>query len=352
MCRARGLGRVSVVALVTFGLAGCSASSPDPRPTVTPTPSPIAPVATNTPDLEVADATLPPSEMCPDPYVNGAPYVPEDGEPIRLQSTGSSAPLERYEPLPFETDAALQALVLEQLSGQRRHFGVVIKNVADGRGVVLAPDREFYAASLYKLWVMLEAFHQREVGMLDFDEPYIASDYYVREFGLNEGELALCDQITIRAALSAMIRISDNVAANLLLDRVGAGHVNTALAGLGLEVSMLAADGSLPITAEETALLLEAIVRGEAVSGEASREMLALLLSQVIDDRLPALLPDETLVAHKTGNWFNATHDAGIVFAPKATYVIVVLSDYGFDHDAAPTMASLSRAVYDYYNGG
>jgi beta-lactamase class A len=215
--------------------------------------------------------------------------------------------------------------------------------------VDLAADRAFYAASLFKTWVMLEAYHQREAGLLDFGERYVVSDYY-EEFGLNPGELAACDQVAVGEALERMLRVSDNVAANLLLDRVGAGNVNAALRSLGLRASGLPADGSLPATAADMALLLEAIARRQAVSEAASDEMLALLASEAISDRLPALLPEDARVAHKTGSWQNATHDAGIVFSPRATYVIVLLTDFGFQEDGASPMARLSRAVYDYYN--
>ena len=78
--------------------------------------------------------------------------------------------------------------------------------------------------------------------------------------------------------------------------------------------------------------------------------MLTLLLSETVNDRLPALLPPDTPIAHKTGNWVNATHDAGIVFSPGATYVIVVLSDLGFEEDGVTPIARLSHAVYDYFN--
>ena len=44
--------------------------------------------------------------------------------------------------------------------------------------------------------------------------------------------------------------------------------------------------------------------------------------------------------------------DFDIVFSPNATYVIVVLTDFGFSDDGAGRIARLSRAVYDYYNGG
>jgi beta-lactamase class A len=108
----------------------------------------------------------------------------------------------------------------------------------------------------------------------------------------------------------------------------------------------------MPTTAAETALLLEAIYEGAAVNDAASARMLELLKTESIDDRIPALLPPGTEVAHKTGNWEDATHDAGIVYAPQATYLIAVLTDYGYADGGAPPIAALSRAVYEYYNGG
>jgi len=127
--------------------------------------------------------------------------------------------------------------------------------------------------------------------------------------------------------------------------------VNASLRNLGLVASAFRMDDSLPTTAGDMALLLEAIGRGQVISQAVSEDMVAALATESIDGRLPALLPQGTRVAHKTGSWENATHDAGIVFSPAATYVIVVLTDFGFSEDGASRIARLSRAVYDYYNG-
>lgn len=286
---------------------------------------------------------------CADPYPGGAPYQPEPGAAIRLRPIARPPALAAFEPLPFIDDPALAQVVRETIGAEAPRFAVVVKNMADGRGVTLAPERTFYAASLFKTWVMLEAYHQREEGLLDFDEQYIVSPYY-QASKLNSFELSPCSVVTASAVLQAMIRITDNVAANLLLDRVGGGNVNETLRNIGLITAAIPADGSLPASAGDMALLLEGIARGQAVSQQASEEMLALLATQTINDRLPALLPPGTTVAHKTGNWANANHDAGIVFSPGATYVIVVLTDYGFGGGVSGRIARLSRAVYDYYN--
>jgi beta-lactamase class A len=234
------------------------------------------------------------------------------------------------------------------LGTEAPHVSVVVKNLGDGRGVSIGSDRVYYAASLYKTWVMLELFHQREAGFIDFGEEFIVSDYY-SELGLNPGELEVCSRTTIDHAMRRMMRISDNVAANMLLDRAGVTNTNNALRNLGLAVTGVSG-GSLPTTAGGTAHLLEAIARGRAVSEGASLEMFALLASESIADRIPALLPPGTVVAHKTGNWETATHDAGIVISPGARYLFVALTDYGYRDDGATPIARLSRAVYDYYN--
>ena len=349
--------RWCVLGCLALLLAACSSGgptvllAPTSTPTALPTATPIPPTPTSTPRPSATPAELSvggPQATCSDPYPGGAPYEPEPDEPIRLGPRGQPPALARYQPLPFATDSALERVVRTSIGQDGGHIAVVVKNLADGRGVSVDSDRVFGSASLYKTWVLLEVYHQREAGLLDFDERYIVSDYYEEEFGLNPGELATCDQVTIDHVLERMIRASDNVAAHLMLDRVGAGNVNTTLRSLGLDVSGYLR--GLPTTAAEMALLLEAIARRQVVSGAASDEMLGLLSTTYFADRLVALLPEGTRVAHKTANSSNATHDAGIVFSPGATYVIVVLTDFGFGGDGATPIARISRAVYDYYN--
>ena len=353
-------GAARAVWLVALGLAlvacGGSASAPAPTGTVTPrttfvaTPSPEPPEATATPSRERAGPT--PTPKCPDPYIDGAPYQPTPDAPLRLRPAGSPPPVGRYTPLDLETDAALARVIRRSIRGEEEHVAVVVKNLEDGRGFALDGERSFYGASLYKTWLLLELFHQYEAGLIDSGERYRVTDFYEREYGLNDGELDACDEVTLEDAARRMMRVSDNVAANLVLDRLGPGNVNLALNGLGLTGSGFGPQNSLPTTAEDMALLLEAIGRHGALSRSASEAMVLYLGLEVVDTRLPALLPEGTRIAHKTGSWENATHDAGIVFSPDATYLIVVLTDYGFVTGGTELIARLSKAVYDYYNGG
>ncbi|MEX2160193.1 MAG: serine hydrolase [Dehalococcoidia bacterium] len=338
--------------LSIVGLAACGGGSASDA-------TPAAPAATRTPRPEPARASATPERTstphpatppaCADPYPGGAPYEPPPGEPVRLRPIGSPPPMPSYRPIGFSTDRALELVVKGTIGEEEaEHFSVYIKNIEDGKGVSIDVGRQFYAASLYKVWVMLEAYHQRNAGLLDFSEGYIGSSYYV-SLGLNPGEVDACEQISLDRAIERMMAISDNVAANMVLDRVGARNINTALSGFGMRSTGFLG-GQMPTTAADMALLMEAIARGGALNETTSLEMLARLESEVIDDRIPALLPAGTFVAHKTGSWEDATHDAGIVVSPDATYVLVILTDYGYADGGAERIAGLSKAVYDYYN--
>ena len=341
------------VAVVAF-VAACGGSSstvmitPNPTSKVVLTPPPPTerpPVASST---RVAP-TITVEGPCNDPYLNGAPYEPIPGTPIQILPHGAPEPLRPFQFELPQPDAALARVVRESVGDLVDHFSVLVKNLDDGTGMVLDPDRDFYAASLYKTWVMLEAFAQHEDGLLDWSELYVVSQYY-EAFGLNPGELRECDVVALGDVLDRMMGRTDNVAANILLERVGAGNINRSLRNLGLDLSGFYVEGTLPTTAREAALLLEAIYEQAAVSEEASARMLELLKTESIDNRIPALLPLDTEVAHKTGNWQDATHDAGIVFSPNTTYIIVALTDFGYTDGGATPIAELSLAVYNYYN--
>ena len=341
-------GAVLLALTVACGGANDASPAPSVEPAATSTPPRPAPTPQPTAKPATAEVAAVPTPRCPDPYPAGAPFQPTPGAPIRLQPIGSAPAIAPYQPIPFVRDAALERVMRGTLGEEDEHFGVYVKSLADGKGGTISRNRSFYAASLYKTWVLLEALHQRDAGLLDLDETLIVSDYYA-SLGLNSGELEACERVSVREAIGRMMSVSDNVAANLALDRVGAWNVNLAIEALGLGASGFVG-GSLPTTAADMALLLEAVAQGQALNEASSGETLLLLGSEVVDGRLPALLPAEARVAHKTGSWDTATHDAGIVFSPKATYIIVVLTDYGYADGGAERIAELSRAVYDYYN--
>ncbi len=278
------------------------------------------------------------------------PAVPAvtTGQPPSSASA-EALPLARcWEPSEFRPDPELEALIVSSLGPEVERYGVVVRNLTDGTEAAIQPEKVFYAASLYKLAVLYEVYRQERQGQLDFAQTLTVTEKYA-EYDL--GTLALLgwstgSVITVAQAVEAMVTVSDNASAVLLADLVGWHTIDEGLRELGLR-SMRVNDPELPVTASDLARLLDRIACGAAVDERASREMIALLARQRVRDRLPALLPEGVVVANKTGNWSTATHDAGIVYSPRATYVIVVLSETA---GRSEPIARLSAAVYTYLN--
>ena len=74
--------------------------------------------------------------------------------------------------------------------------------------------------------------------------------------------------------------------------------------------------------------------------------MLARLERQQINDRLPAQLPSDVVIAHKTGNLTGLAHDAGIIFTKTGPRVVVAMTWNALDEDAADFISSIGSLVY------
>lgn len=268
--------------------------------------------------------------------------------PVATRIVGSRyvPPTPPYNPPPFRLDISLESQIRKSLGENVANYGVVVKRLSDGGGVTINADREFYAASLFKVLVMFEVFKQRESKLLGFDESLTFTPPYV-EYALGDWRWPLWSQVSVRELQEAMITESDNVAAIMLHDRVGGYNIIADYKSIGLKHTDITTD-TMPTSAGDMAMWLEMIARGKAVNEKSSQGMIDLLARQKINDRLPALLPTGIKVAHKTGNWDNATHDVGVVYAPRGAYVIAVLSDKA---GQTKGVAELSRLVYEYFEG-
>jgi beta-lactamase class A len=70
--------------------------------------------------------------------------------------------------------------------------------------------------------------------------------------------------------------------------------------------------------------------------------------------RIPALLPQEATVAHKTGSLYNTSSDVGIVWTPdgRAFALAIYVTGQGSKGNREARIAQLARAIYDGYASG
>jgi beta-lactamase class A len=155
-----------------------------------------------------------------------------------------------------------------------------------------------------------------------------------------------------------MITSSSNFATNLLVDVVGVPVIRTALDELKIEgITVLrgvedhaAFEAGLnnEVTANGLLKLLRLIAEGNAYGEEASAQMREILLDQRFKSGIPAGLPQEARVAHKTGNISTVHHDAGIVYLEgRKPYVLVILTQFASETGLTTAVADVSRDIYE-----
>ena len=266
----------------------------------------------------------------------------------------------------------LRSDIDKELAGKKGVYAVAFKDLKTGKEVRINDQVIYHAASTMKTPVMIEVYRQAEEGKFSLtDEIELKNEFksivdgsaYSLDPG-DDSETELYKHIgerrTIDSLLYQMIIVSSNFATNLIIQKAGAENVTKYMRQLGakdIQVLRGVEDGKAfekglnnTTTAHDLALIFEKIAKGEAVNDAASKAMINILLDQRFNEIIPALLPKDVKVAHKTGSITHVHHDSGIVLLPDGRkYVLVLLSkDWENEKEAIQTMANISLLIYKY----
>jgi beta-lactamase class A len=276
-----------------------------------------------------------------------------------------------------EGEAPLEALegrVRAEFARSSGVFALAFLDLEDGARRLLINDTvTFHAASTMKTPVMIEVFKQAAEGRFTLEDSLSVKNEFHSIVDSSLYSLSLDDdseeklydrigeQAAIRDLVYDMIVYSSNLATNILIDWVGAENTTRAMRDMGAARIMVRRgleDGKAyalglnnTTSAADLLVIFEKLGQGTVVSPEASQSMIDILLDQQFKDVIPALLPPEVKVAHKTGWISTARHDSGLVFLPDGRrYVLVLLSkNWESDELATEVLTKVSRMVYDFY---
>lgn len=246
---------------------------------------------------------------------------------------------------------------------------VVFRTLDGADELLVNPDLEMHAASTMKVPVMIELFRRARAGALALDDriPIVnefhsivdGSPYRLDASDDSDADVYkhVGDAMSYRDLCEAMITVSSNFAANLLIEHLGATAIQAttdALGARGMHVLRGVEDNKAfakglnnTTTARALATLMESIASGRAAEADASREMVDILSRQHFNDRIPAGLPHGIRVAHKTGDITRIQHDAAIVFAGRPYVLVILIRGLDDAKKGSALAARISRIVYD-----
>jgi beta-lactamase class A len=269
--------------------------------------------------------------------------------------------------------AALHSEVETYLSQKKGTFAVWFQHLQQPElHFTINEDSLFHAASTMKTPVMIELFRRAERGDFTLSDSVKVENRFTSIVDGSEFQLSLNPEsndpferkdgkmATLYDLNHAMITYSSNIATNLIIQLVGAEETKQAMRNLGaknitikrglFDMKAFEADINNETTARDLGIIFEHLARGTAVSPEMDAKMVEVLKDQFYREVIPAMLPDDVVVANKTGSISGVVHDSGIVFLPGGqSYVMVFLSkNLPGNSIGTETGATLSKMICDF----
>ena len=213
-------------------------------------------------------------------------------------------------------------------------------------------------ASVLKLFVAIAAHQAGAAGRLDLDATTAIDDLPPSRWPSVLTSLRGDHRFTTAELAGLMLATSDNRIADHLVMRLGFDAVNRVAAGIGCHSTRLAAGFGDDVlgqpgranvnTAADCATALAAIWQLAELA-----PLRAAMRSSLFNSRILALLPDEVVVAHKTGSLTGVVNDIGVIHAARGDLTACFLTDGQTDAGAAAqAIARCARRAYDAWQQG
>lgn len=230
------------------------------------------------------------------------------------------APATTYTRTYSPTDVGITALITQFAQSRSGVFGVSFAELDGlGRRAAYQENRIFQTASTYKLFVAYGTLKRIESGQWSWSDQVVGGR-----------DIAKC--------FDDMIVLSDNPCANVLLERIGYTTITNEIRAIGLSKSSFVTSYK-QTTAQDLTTFLGALYSGQLLSPGSTQTLISAMQRNVYRKGIPA--GTGVPVADKVGFLYGLLHDAAIVYSPKGTYVLTILTD----GSSWGTIADLARQI-------
>ncbi len=254
------------------------------------------------------------------------------------------------------------------------HFGLAAQRLDADRPILYHAEDIFPTASVIKLVLLVEYFAQVAAGRLKPEQAVtIRAEDQVGGSGVLK-DLQPGLRLRLHDLATLAITVSDNTAANLLIEQVGGlACLNRRLERLGMDHTTFGRPFVFDSPADNTGApldflgLLVRLARQQLINPAISQKMLDLMRRQQLMEYIPRYLPyhpfaaeygltQTVTVANKVGMLPGTVNDTAVITTPSLTYVLVIFTrdcpdtTPDPDNEGALLVARLSKRIYDYFH--
>jgi beta-lactamase class A len=299
--------------------------------------------------------------------------APAAAQSNELQSSFDSAfGTEARQPQSFEAiyASSFGQRIAELADPAQGRIGVAAVDLATGEQIMVLGDQLFPMASTSKIAVAGTFLEMVEQGRftLTSEFPLLLPERSAR-FSSAKAPVRTGQYMPAIDLIEIMITRSSNPATDALLAAVGGpSAVNDWVRRQGIQnfsinrdiATLVRDDGEYnpatyidkrdAATPRAMAQLLAGLYRGDFLSDESRRVLLGAMSRTVTGKRrIPAHIPEEARVSHKTGSLSNTSSDIGIIECPdgRAIAVAIYVTGQGTKLAREQRIAAIARALYD-----
>jgi len=253
----------------------------------------------------------------------------------------------------------LKDILLNYLKNAELKYSIYIKDLKTGETCLVNHLQIVPSASIIKLFIMGATLEMVKAGKLSLKGRIILT----KEEKVSYSILTLLDDknsYTINDLILLMIIQSDNTATNKLISILGFDCINKFIKDNNFESTILQRKmmdhkGKENLcNLKDVTLFLDLIYNRKLIDEKYSKLMVSILTEQLDHSMMRLNLPENTIIANKTGDLELINHDVGIVFTEKKDYIFAMLTwDTVNDYYAKSIISCISKITYDYFmNGG
>lgn len=267
-----------------------------------------------------------------------------------------------------------------QLEGLTRKYkatvGIGLIHLETGDTLAINNELRYPMQSVYKFPLALAVLDQVDKGELKLDQVYHLTKKDLLDETWSPMKKLFPDgnvDLTLAELLDYSVSKSDNIACDILFRLAkGTKPVNKYIHKIGISGMEIAAtehemraDWKIQYTNWSTPMqmsrLLEGLFQKKYLSDSSNTFLMKLMINSSNDPaRIKALLPEGTIVAHKTGTSdtrgkiTDACNDVGIIFLPDGTHLVLSIfvckSEESYD-DTRKLISEIAKAAFDFYSG-
>lgn len=224
------------------------------------------------------------------------------------------------------SDAALSAVMKKYADTHAGTYGVkMVELSGKRRNASYNSTHVFTTASTYKMFVAYSILLRIERGEISWDDASYGGQ-------------------SVSTCFDRMLQLSNNECAVDLLLSVGYDGVTADAHKLGATHTNFVLSTGITSTPEDEAYLLSLLYSNQLLSKQESRDrFIATMKGNVYVAGIPSGIPN-AVIADKVGFMDGLLHDAAIVYSPKGTYVLVIMTDNASWADIAALAGEIEAA--------